>query len=118
MRSSPSALRCPCISMHACILHLSCSTVQAWLCMLSPPCLLCRKHQQGTNALPLLLLNVQGKIKGSYTPDKMLEFCRRGTLSSTQLLLGIDQNLPYLARQVCVMHCFIGQGSVTVWVGL
>lgn len=43
----------------------------------------------------------QGKIKGSYTPDKMLDFCRRGTLSSSQLLLGIDQNLPYLARQVC-----------------
>lgn len=30
----------------------------------------------------------------------MLEFCRRGTLSSSQLLLGIDQNVPYLARQV------------------
>lgn len=53
-------------------------------------------------ALLLLLLSllVQGKIKGSYTPEKMLEFCRRGTLSPSQLLLGIDQNLPYLARQV------------------
>lgn len=30
----------------------------------------------------------------------MLEFCSRGTLSSSQLLLGIDRNLPYLPRQV------------------
>jgi hypothetical protein len=43
---------------------------------------------------------MQGKIKGSYTPEKMLEFFRRGTLSASQLLLGIDQNLPYSARQV------------------
>jgi hypothetical protein len=30
----------------------------------------------------------------------MLEFCRRGTLSAAQLVLGIDKNLPYVARQV------------------
>lgn len=73
-----------------------------------PAC--CVKSTKSINTTPLLLLNVQGKIKGSYTPDKMLEFCRRGTLSSTQLLLGIDQNLPYLARQVCCGT----QGSVGV----
>lgn len=43
---------------------------------------------------------LQGRIKGSYTPVKMMEFCMLGTLSPTQLLLGIDHNLPYLARQV------------------
>jgi hypothetical protein len=42
----------------------------------------------------------QGKIKGSYTAEKMLEFCRRGTLSAAQMVLGIDKNLPYVARQV------------------
>jgi len=48
----------------------------------------------------MLCVCLQGRIKGSYTPVKMMEFCMRGTLSSTQLLLGIDHNLPYLARQV------------------
>jgi hypothetical protein len=45
-------------------------------------------------------LSYQGKIKGSYTASKMLEFSVRGTLSSAQLVLGIDKDLPYLARQV------------------
>jgi hypothetical protein len=44
--------------------------------------------------------NLQGKIKGSYTADKMIEFCRRGTLSARQLVLGIDRDLPYALRQV------------------
>ncbi len=43
---------------------------------------------------------LQGKIKGSYTCDKMAEFVRRGTLSASQLVLGIDRNLSYIARQV------------------
>jgi hypothetical protein len=42
---------------------------------------------------------LQGKIKGSYTADKMIEFCRRGTLGGAQLVLGLDRNLPYNARQ-------------------
>jgi hypothetical protein len=55
------------------------------------------------------MVGPQGKIKGSYTAEKMLNFCRRGTLSASQLLLGIDLNLPYLARQVgisnfCLSH--------------
>jgi hypothetical protein len=44
----------------------------------------------------------QGKIKGSYTADKMIEFCRRGTLSANQLVLGIDKDLPYALRQVSI----------------
>lgn len=52
--------------------------------------------------------SVQGKIKGSYTASKMLEFSVRGTLSSAQLVLGIDKDLPYTARQVS--HN-VGQGA-------
>lgn len=78
-------LACPPARLPACIVLLhrpacpSCSVLLATMC-----------------PTPTL----QGKIKGSYTAEKMLEFCRRGTLSSSQLLLGIDQNVPYLARQV------------------
>jgi hypothetical protein len=38
----------------------------------------------------------------------MLEFCRRGTLSAAQTVLGIDKNLPYVARQV--RHAFFVVG--------
>lgn len=44
--------------------------------------------------------SLQGKIKGSYTASKMFEFSVRGTLSNAQLVLGIDKDLPYTARQV------------------
>jgi hypothetical protein len=50
-----------------------------------------------------MVVNLQGKIKGSYTTDKMVEFCRRGTLGGAQLVLGLDRNLPYNARQVGLM---------------
>jgi hypothetical protein len=50
-----------------------------------------------------MVVNLQGKIKGSYTTDKMVEFCRRGTLGGAQLVLGLDRNLPYNARQVCMV---------------
>jgi hypothetical protein len=51
-----------------------------------------------------MVINLQGKIKGSYTAEKMLEFCRRGTLGGAQLVLGMDRNLPYNARQVSQRH--------------
>jgi len=54
----------------------------------------------------------QGRIKGSYNPVKIMEFCMRGTMSSTQLLLGIDHNLPYLARQVGTPVGVCGRQSV------
>jgi hypothetical protein len=47
-----------------------------------------------------MVINLQGKIKGSYTAEKMQEFCRRGTLGGAQLVLGMDRNLPYNSRQV------------------
>jgi len=47
-----------------------------------------------------MVVNLQGKIKGSYTADKMIEFCKRGTLSARQMVLGIDRDLPYVLRQV------------------
>jgi hypothetical protein len=47
-----------------------------------------------------MVVNLKGKIKGSYSASKMLEFSRRGTLSSAQLILGIDKDLPYVSRQV------------------
>eukprot|EP00775_Hariotina_reticulata_P007291 gene7291-7504_t len=56
-----------------------------------------------------MVVNLQGKIKGSYTSDKMLEFCRRGTLSAAQLVLGIDKNLPYVARQELSFYRSLGQ---------
>ncbi|WIA24133.1 hypothetical protein OEZ85_013728 [Tetradesmus obliquus] len=61
-----------------------------------------------------MVVNLQGKIKGSYTTDKMLEFCRRGTLSAAQMVLGIDKNLPYVARQELAFYRPLGQliGSV------
>ncbi|WIA44621.1 hypothetical protein OEZ86_007339 [Tetradesmus obliquus] len=61
-----------------------------------------------------MVVNLQGKIKGSYTADKMLEFCRRGTLSAAQMVLGIDKNLPYVARQELAFYRPLGQliGSV------
>jgi hypothetical protein len=49
-------------------------------------------------------LCMQGKIKGSYTAAKMVEFCRRGTLSARQGVLGIDRDLPYALRQVAVLR--------------
>jgi hypothetical protein len=49
---------------------------------------------------PSLACPNQGKIKGSYTADKMVEFCKRGTLSARQMVLGIDRDLPYVMRQV------------------
>jgi hypothetical protein len=74
-----------------------------------------RNRQSVSAAVVMLLLHCckQGKIKGSYTPEKMLEFCRRGTLSPSQLLLGIDQNLPYLARQVG-WTCGVRRGACLV----
>ncbi|KAF8055283.1 PAS2 [Scenedesmus sp. PABB004] len=56
-----------------------------------------------------MVVNLQGKIKGSYTADKMLEFCRRGTLSAAQAVLGIDRNLPYVARQDLAFYRPLGQ---------
>jgi len=47
-----------------------------------------------------MVVNLQGKIKGSYTAEKMIEFCKRGTLSARQMVLGIDRDLPYMLRQV------------------
>jgi hypothetical protein len=47
-----------------------------------------------------MVVNLQGKIKGSYSASKMVEFSRRGTLSAAQLILGIDKDLPYVSRQV------------------
>lgn len=65
--------------------------------------------------------DLQGKIKGSYTADKMLEFCRRGTLSAAQLVLGIDKNLPYVARQVVIGRaaagCIVARATVHACVG-
>jgi len=57
-----------------------------------------------------MVVNLQGKIKGSYTAEKMIEFCKRGTLSARQMVLGIDRDLPYVLRQVSA-----GGGG---WVGV
>ena len=54
-----------------------------------------------------MVVNLQGKIKGSYTCDKMAEFCKRGTLSARQMVLGIDRDLPYMLRQARV-SCHAG----------
>jgi hypothetical protein len=56
----------------------------------------------------------QGKIKGSYTADKMIEFCKRGTLSARQMVLGIDRDLPYVLRQDLQFYRPLGALAVEV----
>ncbi|KIZ05139.1 hypothetical protein MNEG_2822 [Monoraphidium neglectum] len=64
-----------------------------------------------------MVVNLQSKIKGSYTADKMMEFCKRGTLSGRQLVLGIDRDLPYLLRQDLGFYTALGQLALDVHAG-
>ena len=64
-----------------------------------------------------MVVNLQGKIKGSYTADKMAEFCRRGTLSARQMVLGIDRDLPYVLRQSMAFYRPLGQLAAEVHAG-
>ncbi|KAI8472520.1 MAG: hypothetical protein J3K34DRAFT_503549 [Monoraphidium minutum] len=64
-----------------------------------------------------MVVNLQGKIKGSYTADKMMEFARRGTLSAEQLVLGIDRDLPYALRQDLAHYSPLGRLVLGVHAG-
>eukprot|EP00877_Chromochloris_zofingiensis_P010870 jgi/Chrzof1/6036/Cz17g03070.t1 len=64
-----------------------------------------------------MVVNLQGKIKGSYTADKMTEFCKRGTLSARQMVLGIDKNLPYVLRQDLAYYRPLGRLAVAIHEG-
>lgn len=94
------ALRPPMVSgMWQMLRHHACTAAA----LLPPDCaMLCPAPVQPV----WMVINLQGKIKGSYTAEKMIEFTRRGTLGGAQLALGMDRNLPYNARQV--------RGSVTL----
>jgi len=61
-----------------------------------------------------MVVNLQGKIKGSYAADKMVEFVRRGTLSARQLVLGIDRDLPYILRQELGFYRPLGDLAVAI----
>jgi hypothetical protein len=59
----------------------------------------------------------QGKIKGSYAAEKMLEFVRRGTLSARQQVLGIDRDLSYVLRQELGFYRALGDLAAEVHSG-